>query len=275
MCRWIAYSGNPIYLELLLFKPEHSLIDQSLSARASAQTTNGDGFGVGWYGSRDTPGLYKDIQPAWNDENLRDVGAQIQASMFLAHVRSATGSAIQHTNCHPFRHGKWLFQHNGLIRSFHWLKRELALEVAHELYPQVQGTTDSELMFYLALTFGLEDDPVRAIERLIGLVEDIGHKKGVENPMQMTIGLSDGEKLYGFRYSTERESRTLFHSKDMEALWDLIPETKGLFDEDARMIVSEPLGSLADPWEEIPEATAIIVDEGDIESRELRPRHDS
>lgn len=30
MCRWLAYSGTPIFLSRLLFEPEHSLIVQNL-----------------------------------------------------------------------------------------------------------------------------------------------------------------------------------------------------------------------------------------------------
>jgi predicted glutamine amidotransferase len=48
MCRWLTYSGCPIVLEELLYKIDHSLIDQSLHARLGVETTNGDGFGVGW-----------------------------------------------------------------------------------------------------------------------------------------------------------------------------------------------------------------------------------
>ena len=47
MCRWLAYSGSPILIEELLYKPEHSLIDQSLHARLGVDTTNGDGFSLG------------------------------------------------------------------------------------------------------------------------------------------------------------------------------------------------------------------------------------
>ena len=64
MCRWLAYSGAPIFLDEVLFKTDRSLIDQSIHAAASLTTTNGDGFGVGWYGKRDVPGVYKDIRPA-------------------------------------------------------------------------------------------------------------------------------------------------------------------------------------------------------------------
>ena len=51
MCRWLAYSGSPVLLDDLLFRPDHSLIDQSLHSRLGATTTNGDGFGIGWYGA--------------------------------------------------------------------------------------------------------------------------------------------------------------------------------------------------------------------------------
>lgn len=67
MCRWLAYSGSPILLDDLLFKPAHSLIDQSLNSKLGATTTNGDGFGVGWYGLGETPGLFRCIELAWNE----------------------------------------------------------------------------------------------------------------------------------------------------------------------------------------------------------------
>ena len=59
MCRWLAYYGGSIHLDEVVFKPEHFLTDQSLPSHLVATTTNGDGFGIGWYGSRDKPGIYK------------------------------------------------------------------------------------------------------------------------------------------------------------------------------------------------------------------------
>ena len=113
MCRWMGWSGQPLVVEELLFKPKHGLVDQSLHSRMGVETTNGDGFGLGWYGQGDGPGVYHGVAPAWGDENLRELAAHIESTMFLAHVRATTGTAIQQTNCHPFRHGKWLFVHNG------------------------------------------------------------------------------------------------------------------------------------------------------------------
>src|SRR6188472_910573 len=187
MCRWLAYSGSPIRLEELLLKRDRSLIDQSLNSRLGATTTNGDGFGVGWYDDSDTPRLYRSVHPAWNHRNLRELAAGISSRLFLAHIRASTGTAIQETNTHPFRYERWLWMHNGLIREFPRLKRELVLAVDDRYYPSIEGTTDSETMFYLALTFGLRDDPIAAVERMVGFVEAAGRRQDVEQPLQMTI----------------------------------------------------------------------------------------
>ena len=159
MCRWLAYSGNPVSLEDLLYAPKRSLIVQSLHSQMGAEETNGDGFGIGWYGAGDTPGIYHGIEPAWNDRNLYDLAQHIGSPLLFAHIRASTGGAVQETNCHPFRHGRWLFMHNGMIRDFHKVKRDLVLEIGPELYPDIEGSTDTEVLFHLALTFGLEDDP--------------------------------------------------------------------------------------------------------------------
>ncbi len=129
MCRWMAYSGKPVPLETLLFDAKNNLIDQSMSSRSAETPTNGDGFGVGWYGSRELPGLFRSIRPAWNDFNLRDLAAQIDSHLFLAHVRATSLATVQETNCHPFRHGKWLFVHNGEIFGIEKMRRDLLLAI--------------------------------------------------------------------------------------------------------------------------------------------------
>lgn len=272
MCRWLAYQGAPLFLEELIFKPRHSLIDQSLAARSSETTTNGDGFGVGWYGERENPGVYKDVRPAWNDPNLLDLAAQIRSGLFLAHVRGASpGLSVQRANCHPFRHGRWLFMHNGLVRSFPLLKRELAFAVAPELYPHIEGTTDSELLFALALTCGLESDPIPALERMAGLVEEVGRRHGVEHPLEMTLGVADGRRLLAVRYASDGRSRTLFHNTSRVALHELHPDLRRVAP-GARLVVSEPLDDLTEDWQEIPESTVLILEDGKIEQRPFRPR---
>lgn len=271
MCRWIAYSGGPIFLEELILKPRHSLIVQSLAATRGPESTNGDGFGVGWYGEPAEPGLYKDVEPAWNDRNLAELARHIKSALFLAHVRATTGTPIQQTNCHPFRHGKWLFVHNGLIRGYDKLRRNLAFEVAPDLYPAIEGTTDSEIMFHLAITFGLESEPLDALERMAGLVETMAAEKAIEHPLQMTLGLSDGRRLYAVRYSSEHHSRTLYHTRSIEALRQVNPEL-GRFSTDARAIASEPLSDMTEYWTEIPESSAIVIEDGEISPHPFEPR---
>lgn len=272
MCRWIAYQGAPIFLEELIFKPRHSLIDQSLAARSSETPTNGDGFGLGWYGEREIPGVYKDVRPAWNDANLLDLAAQIRSGLFLAHVRGASpGMSVQRANCHPFRYGRWLFMHNGVVRSFPHLRRDLAFAVAPELYPAIEGSTDSEVLFFLALTFGLERDAVPALERMAGLVEQVGERHGVEHPLEMTLGLADGRRLLAVRYSSQGPSRSLFHNTSRTAFHELHPELCHLAP-GARLVVSEPLNDLTEEWEEIPESTVLVVEGGEVTQRPFQPR---
>ena len=265
MCRWLAYSGSPITLDEVLFKPANSLVVQSLKSQKGVETTNGDGFGVGWYGRTPEPRLYRSTSPAWNDRNLRELAADVKSGLFLAHVRASTGTAVQQTNCHPFRYRNWLWMHNGLINGFAQARRELLLAVDASLFPSIEGTTDSELMFFLALTMGLEKDPPGAVARMVGFVETVCKRHGVEHPMQMSLAASDGRDLWFFRYSTERKSRSLFYSTDIVALRKLYPDVaqfKAVSDE-TRLVVSEPFSDLEGAWNEVPEGTCGRVREGE------------
>jgi glutamine amidotransferase len=277
ICRWLAYSGSPVLLEELLYKRQNSLIVQSLHSRLGAEETNGDGFGVGWYGDQDTPGVFRSIEPAWNDRNLRELSGHLSSGLVFAHIRASTGSPVQQTNCHPFRHGRWLFMHNGFLDGFHDTKRDLALAVDPSLYPDIEGTTDTELMFHLALTFGLEDDPPAAVARMVGLVESTGHGHGVEFPFQGTIATTDGECIWAFRYSSQGDSRSLFFSTKLETLWELYPENEEIrgLDEESRLVVSEPLGDLPGVWNEVPEASYGVIQPGQDEMHPFVPTTDA
>jgi predicted glutamine amidotransferase len=275
MCRWLAYSGSPILLEELLYKPKYSLIDQSMHSRMGVETTNGDGFGVGWYGVDGTPAptLFRGVGPAWGDANLRELARSISSPLFLAHIRASTGTPVQQTNSHPFRYGRWLWLHNGAVRDFAAVKRDLVFAVSPDLYPSIAGSTDSEVMFYLALTFGLRDDPVAAVERMVGFVESVGRRHGVEHPIMMTVATSDGDRVWAFRYSSEGNSRSLFFSTDMTALREMHPEVDNLrrLSAETRLVVSEPLGELVGAWRPVPESSYGIVQKGADELGSFRP----
>jgi predicted glutamine amidotransferase len=277
MCRWLAYAGAPITLDKLLLKPDHSLIDQSWMARRNFVTgdksmcmfrkdalpTNGDGFGIGWYGSRDFPGQYREVRPAWNDANLHNLCEQIESPMFLAHVRAAIGGTSARANCHPFRHGRWLYQYNGEINGFREVVRDLAMEVAPELYPCIEGNADTELCFYLALTYGLEHDPPGALARMVARVEQARADHGVEEPFRATMAAANGEKIWAVRYSSDRDSKTLYYSDDVRTL-HLSDGTTEELPHDVSLLTSEPLELhfSRHRWHEVPEWTMVVLEPG-------------
>ncbi len=260
MCRWIAYAGPPVRLDTLLFQPENSLISQSLHATRGVPT-NGDGFGLGWYGERPFPGLYRDILPAWNDQNLRSLSEQVRARLFFAHVRASTGTATSRDNCHPFAYGNTLFMHNGRIGGYATIRRRLESMIADEFYDQRRGSTDSELFFLLALSNGLMDEAVPAIARTIRQVRREMALANIAEPFRMTAALSDGERVMAIRASSDGQSPSLFHASGGEVVTEgrRIRFTPG---RGTVMVLSEPLDS-DDLWHEVPEDHMIETRHGE------------
>lgn len=273
VCRWVAYLGSPIAPKELLHDPERSLIEQSRRHAPNMALPNGDGTGLGWYDRRDEPALFRSIVPAWGDENLLELAAEIRSPLFLAHVRAGTGTPVQQTNCHPFRYRNWLFVHNGYVADYEVLRRELLLAVRPDLFTNIEGSTDSELLFHLALTFGLAEDPIAGLARMAGFVETAAAAAGVTDPaLQMTVGVSDGARLYAARYASGTEVNTLFVSEDVASLRMLYPENERFshFSDGARAVVSEPLIDLPGMWREIPAGTALVIGD-DIQERSFQP----
>jgi predicted glutamine amidotransferase len=266
MCRWMAWLGQPVLIEELLFNTDHGIVDQSLHSRMGAEPTNGDGFGLGWYGTGEGPAVYRSVGPAWADPNLRELAGHIESPLFISHVRAAIGSPVQETNCHPFRRGEWLFVHNGFIADFHLLRRELMLAIEPELFAEVQGSTDTEVVFYVALTYGLEEDPIRALELTVARIESVARRNGVAAPVQATFGVSDGTSLWAVRYATEGPARSLFASEDVSSIRELHPDNERFsrLGADDRLVVSEPFSDLPGVWREIPAGTALTVRRGGV-----------
>ncbi|MGO3886211.1 MAG: class II glutamine amidotransferase [Mycetocola sp.] len=281
MCRWLAYLGDPIVLEDVLVRPNHSLIDQSLLARdlflpgsamasqfrEHAFPTNGDGFGVAWSGRRGRLGQYRQTTPAWDSQNLRHLAAQIESGCFLAHVRAAPGGTIAEQNCHPFVHDGWMFQHNGEINGFDRVKRDLTLDVDPALYPHMLGNGDTEVCFYLALSYGLATDPVAALTRMVDRVERARRENGVDEPFRATMCASDGERLVVLRWvspdTASGDAPSLFHSSGPTILHTADGTNESLPD-DAQLVVSEPLELhwSAHTWHRVPSGTIGVFRRG-------------
>ena len=250
MCRWLAHFGDPIYLEDLIYKPDHSLVEQSQRAEEAKVPTNGDGFGIGWYRDRAFPGVYREVLPAWNDRNLRSLSEQISARLFFAHVRASTGTETIRPNCHPFSHGRWLFMHNGQIGGYAKVRRTLEAMIPDHYYQYRRGTTDSELIFMLLLANDPEADPVAAMTRTIAQVEEAMRSQRVTAPFRFTAALTDGQTLYAIRYADDRRPPSLYYRGESSRL----------------VVVSEPLDMVGDMWERLPDNHVLVAsDRGTVQ----------
>lgn len=243
MCRWIAYRGETIALEHYVTAPAHSLIEQSIRALESTASTNGDGFGLGWYGEHDEPGLYREVRPAWSDENLRHLCRHIRSRLFFAHVRASTGTPTTRPNCHPFAHGGWMFMHNGQIGDWSLVRRKVEALIPDAFYGGRVGTTDSEAVFLALFGAGLEADPVDATLRTLAILTDFVRESGTSQPLRFTAALANGHDLYAFRYAYNGNANTLYYREAGDNV----------------VIVSEPLDREPDVWKPVPPGHVIVA----------------
>jgi glutamine amidotransferase len=246
MCRFLCYRGDPLLLEQLVAAPAHSLIHQSMHATEAKTGTNGDGFGIGWYGERPHPGLYREVHPAWSDENLRSLCAQVRAGLFFAHVRAATGTATTRANCHPFSAGRWLFMHNGQIGGWHSVRRRVEAMIPDALYPLRGGTTDSEAILLCAMANGLEQDPVAAVSVTLAKIMGLMRDGGVTEPLRFTASISDGQRIWAFRWASDRRPPTLYWREDETGL----------------VVVSEPIDEHPTDWHAVPPSYCLTAEIG-------------
>ncbi|HXW21747.1 MAG TPA: class II glutamine amidotransferase [Rhodomicrobium sp.] len=246
MCRWIAYSGPTVPLSHYVTEPSHSLISQSLNALEATTSTNGDGFGLGWYGEHQEPGLYHEVRPAWSDSNLRHLCRHLRSHLFFAHVRAATATAVVRVNCHPFAYGRWLFMHNGMIADWPILRRAIEALIPDAIYPSREGTTDSEAIFLAIVGANIEENPVRATETVMRKLKHIMKENGDGHRLRFTAALSNGRDIYAFRYAVNDSANTLYYRSNRSGA----------------VIASEPLDAERATWAAVDENCMLIARRG-------------
>lgn len=245
MCRWVAYNGQPVFMEDFVSRPCQSLVAQSRRCHEAKTEVNADGFGLAWYGERPRPGVFRDIRPAWSDENLLSIAHQIRSSLFLAHVRASTGTATTRANCHPFVVDNWVFMHNGQVAGWEKVRRKVEAAIPDHLFDHRGGTTDSEALFLLMLANGLADDPMHAVTETIAFVESEMRRAHIVEPLKMTAAMTGGKGLYAVRYATDAAPPTLY--------------TKSCCPEGGTLVVSEPLDGVRDGWTTVPPQSFVTV----------------
>jgi ergothioneine biosynthesis protein EgtC len=228
MCRLLGYLGQPILLDKLLYQTEHSPIVQSYQPKEmTAGLLNADGFGLGWYHphQESEPFTYKQTIPIWNDINLPNLCRYIESGCLLGYVRSATpGLAVDLSNCQPFvaslaqpqNDRQLLFVHNGFIDRFRTsLYRPMRERLSDRLYQSIHGTTDSEHIFALFLSF-LETHPelsmLEALQKTLFTLAELADKYQVS--ASANIILSDGRSLVASRFAIGSVPPSLYWLSD-------------------------------------------------------------
>jgi predicted glutamine amidotransferase len=297
MCRLVAYHGPAIELDELLYKPGHSIIKQSVASEEREEPLNGDGWGVGWYepDRSPEPAVYREVRPAWNDENMRQMSPLIETPLFFAHVRAASpGLAVQQLNCHPFPGGQHtledsrgrapeeearqelLFMHNGGLGAYHDVIRRLREDLDEEMYFGIRGTTDSEHAFALLQeklgpgvtdhdTADLAEGMRETLEHLERLKHEVG---GAEETTWANFCVTDGESIVATRYASP-ESATA-QSLHIGEAGSFVADghycgTNDPEGDEATLIASEALFEDDRVWRDVPRNHMVTVTpEGDV-----------
>ncbi len=272
MCRFAVYLGEKIKISSLVTEPAYSILHQSFHSHEREEPLNGDGFGIAWYpDGSDEPAILKEVNPAWNSLNLRNVARVTRTHCLLAHIRAATpGLPVHQLNCHPFSRSALAFMHNGTVGGFLRIKQRLVSELEEDTFLELQGSTDSEHVFALvkeAWDAAEGESPLdrldKALRRGIERVEAMRADAGVDEPSLLNLALCDGERAVVSRYVTDRSmpANSLYvHSGRRYVCEDgacrmIEPdESSG-----AVIVASEPLSK--DPgWDKVPENHLVRVD---------------
>lgn len=276
MCRFIAYTGAPLLLADLLYRPANSLIMQSHHARERAEPLNGDGFGVGWYVPEldPSPCVQRSVSPAWSNRNLQNLAMKTRASCLFAHVRAASpGMAVTEANVHPFAYDRFMWMHNGFVAGFHQIKRRLRESLKDEFYDMIQGTTDSEHAFAVFLNtlrtpFGETDsgEMRRALVETIARLSEWTQGAGVTETSFYNFAVTDGRSTVVSRYASgvETKGASLHFSRGrrFECLPEGVCDMHSVRQDEkaaAVIIASERLTDDPTDWEDVPDNHTITV----------------
>ena len=248
--------------ELLLDSP-NSLVSQSKHARMRHEAVNGDGFGVGWYPTHEDPepGTFVSIEPAWSNSNLRQIATKIHTPLFFAHVRDATpGMPVSQANCHPFKHGPWLWMHNGYLGDFSQCRRQLLASLSDIAFNLIRGNTDSEIVFAMFLdeagidpgeiTSMSTSEVLTALKNCLQNIIRIRSEAGCDSEAHLNFAVSNGQvSLFSRLSSNADEPPPTLHYRNDEGCW---------------IIASEPLSDSSEWKEADPGQVLVLEKESDL-----------
>jgi gamma-glutamyl hercynylcysteine S-oxide hydrolase len=241
MCRHLAYLGPAATLRSVIIEPSHGLYRQGWAPRLQRHgTVNADGFGVGWYCDGDPePARYRRAGPIWADESFADVARVTRAAAVLAAVRCATaGTDLGPGAVAPYRSGRWLFSHNGVIDGWPGSVAGLAATLPAGALLELETRTDSALLWALVLhrlRLGLA--PADALADTVSALNDAGVSG------RFNLLLTDGQVI-----AATAAGDTLYYRR------------RG----DAVVVASEP-GDDEPDWAEVPDGSVVTAVPGHVD----------
>ena len=274
MCRLVFYRGAPISMSSLITEPTHSVIRQSYRSKEREEPLNGDGFGVGWYTPElsSTPAVFRDVSPAWNNQNLANLAPVIYSPCIVAHIRAASpGLPVTQLNCHPFVWGKLTFAHNGVIGGFHRIRRTMQRSLSDDAFRSLHGSTDSEHLFAMFIDEYAQSTAETEVERMaqaldntIRRLNEIKREAGIHDPALLNLILTDGDSTIVTRYissdSARPESLYVHSGSSYECKEGVCRMVAPAEDARAVLVASEPL-SQDEGWSAVGANTMLLIDE--------------
>ena len=187
-----------------------------------AASTGPMGWGMGFYQAGEVLLRRRPIDER-DVIDLTPVVEGIRTDVLIGHVRRPTVGGLRTENTHPFRYRQWLFAQTGTIGGFANLRDRLLESQPEFLRRNVRGDTDSELFFYLFLSFlhdagHLADAQVApehmraALRASISLVDRLSAEEGhprntgdlVVTNGEFLVGLHRGEEQMAYRVLSGR-----------------------------------------------------------------------
>jgi glutamine amidotransferase len=293
MCRALAYLGQPVLLDHLLYQPDSALVKQSFMPKM-LHMLNLAGFGLkAWdRGSAEPlkPYSYCSTSLPVFDRNLKALAEKIRPSCVLAHVRGVSYSTeveISLQNVHPFQFPgtRLALAHNGDLTRVGEMKPHLLEFMRPEIVNLVRGTTDSEWIYALIVSqladpagAASADDLVRAVDRAFAIIRKVRARLGIATSSSVNLFITTGEQLAAVRYCFDfgcyrTEDPAKVHEANLAflSLWYTSGSEYGRHDgewkmiggadtADSIMIASEPLTRDTSTWLEVPEYSMIYAD---------------
>ncbi|MCY1667544.1 class II glutamine amidotransferase [Rhizobium sp. SL86] len=248
MCRFAAYSGPGRPISYLAIDAPQAIQRQSCAAFEGKTRVNGDGFGLGWYDLQRNAFLFRDTNPAWADENFEAISRSIVAPLYFVHCRAATGTETARSNCHPFRHGTFLFMHNGQIGGYGRVRRSVESLITDELYGARRGTSDSEAVFLAAVSRIDKLGIPGAIASVLLDILTFQRRSNVRSPIRFSAVLADGETLWAFRWASDCRPPSLYTRSDNGEV----------------VVASEPIDQERLGWTPVPAGSLTLISKGRI-----------